>query len=91
MGKTRLHAPARRCFHWILEFPEVFLDRDRAGFDAIVGNPPFLGGTKISGPMGTDYRNFIATWLAGRKTDRADLVSFLKGLDCPGTLKPPAP
>lgn len=29
-------------FHWPLEFPEVFL-RDNPGFDAFVGNPPFLG------------------------------------------------
>jgi hypothetical protein len=34
-------------FHWEIEFPEVFdLDehlRPRAGFDVIVGNPPFAG------------------------------------------------
>jgi len=29
-------------FHWELEFPEVF-SRENGGFDAIVGNPPFLG------------------------------------------------
>jgi len=33
-------------FHWELEFPEVFFDRDGeklegAGFDAVVGNPPY--------------------------------------------------
>src|SRR5439155_848403 len=37
---------ARRLFHWDLEFPEVFFDRDgsrlpRAGFDAVIGNPPW--------------------------------------------------
>lgn len=31
-----------RPFHWPLEFPEVFL-RENAGFDAFIGNPPFLG------------------------------------------------
>ena len=31
-------------FHWEIEFPEVF-ERDRPGFDAIVGNPPFMGGS----------------------------------------------
>ena len=37
----------RRFFHWELAFPEVFYDRhgqplgDRAGFDAVVGNPPY--------------------------------------------------
>ncbi|MBL8214711.1 MAG: N-6 DNA methylase, partial [Bryobacterales bacterium] len=34
-------------FHWEIEFPEVFaLDKDgrrHAGFDAMVGNPPFAG------------------------------------------------
>lgn len=29
-------------FHWEIEFPEVF-ERENAGFDAIVGNPPFAG------------------------------------------------
>src|SRR5712692_7608911 len=37
---------ARRLFHWELEFPEVFFDRDggrlpQAGFDAVIGNPPW--------------------------------------------------
>jgi hypothetical protein len=37
---------ARRLFHWELEFPEVFFDRDgnrltRPGFDAVIGNPPW--------------------------------------------------
>lgn len=36
----------RRLFHWELQFPEVFFDergerRHDAGFDAIVGNPPW--------------------------------------------------
>jgi len=36
-----------RFFHWDLEFPEVFIDLDlaewkeNAGFDAVVGNPPY--------------------------------------------------
>ena len=41
-------ASERRFFHWELEFPEVFFDRqgrtlgEDAGFDAIVGNPPYV-------------------------------------------------
>jgi methylase of polypeptide subunit release factors len=37
-----------RFFHWDLEFPEVFIDLERAdwkdnpGFDAVVGNPPYV-------------------------------------------------
>jgi len=39
-------AAARRFFHWELEFPEVFFDREGtrlplAGFDAVLGNPPW--------------------------------------------------
>ena len=39
-------ASARRFFHWELEFPEVFFDTDGArragaGFDAVIGNPPW--------------------------------------------------
>ncbi|MEK6537150.1 MAG: type I restriction endonuclease subunit M, partial [Actinomycetota bacterium] len=30
-----------RFFHWELEFPEVFLDEKRPGFDVILGNPPW--------------------------------------------------
>jgi hypothetical protein len=48
----------RRPFHWLVEFPEVFLGSDNAGFDAILSNPPFIGGKKISGLFGDDYRNY---------------------------------
>jgi hypothetical protein len=39
-------AAAHRFFHWELEFPEVFFDRHgarlpAAGFDAVIGNPPW--------------------------------------------------
>jgi hypothetical protein len=30
-----------RFFHWEIEFPEVFLDPARPGFDAVLGNPPW--------------------------------------------------
>jgi hypothetical protein len=68
-------APSRRPLHWPIAFPEAF-SIERQGFDVIVGNPPYLGGTKISGPMGSDFRRFLAAVVAGRKTDRADLVTF---------------
>jgi hypothetical protein len=49
-----------RAFHWPLEFPEVFVAGsvwdDPAGFGALVGNPPFIGGQRISGALGIDYR-----------------------------------
>ncbi len=60
--------PPRMPFHWAVEFPEVFA---REGFDAIVGNPPFLGGTRISEVCGDEYNLFLALlWPpASRKTD----------------------
>ncbi len=33
-----------RSFHWLLEFPEVFV-ADNPGFDAVLGNPPWLSYT----------------------------------------------
>lgn len=43
--------PKRLPFHWPLEFPEVFA-RSPSGFDAIIGNPPFLGNRLWKGAMG---------------------------------------
>jgi len=45
-------------FHWDLEFPEVF-DEDRGGFDVFVGNPPFLGGKRISTNFGDEYKEWL--------------------------------
>ena len=47
-------------FHWEVEFPEVF-ERENPGFDAIVGNPPFLGGSKISTTQGREYLDWLLT------------------------------
>lgn len=38
-------------FHWPLEFPEVFA-RASSGFDALIGNPPFLGNRLWKGALG---------------------------------------
>jgi hypothetical protein len=65
----------RRAFHWPLEFPEVF-ERDRPGFDSIVGNPPFLGGKKISGVFGDSYREYLVVHLAGSARGPADLIAY---------------
>jgi N-6 DNA Methylase len=45
-------------FHWPIEFPEVFA-RENPGFDAIVGNPPFMGGTIISNSLGMAYFDWL--------------------------------
>ncbi|MBE7385839.1 MAG: restriction endonuclease [Leptolyngbya sp. SIO1E4] len=69
--------PTREPFHWALEFPEVFLEEDAPqGFSAIVGNPPFQGGNKITGAVGTDYRDFLVEQVANGRRGSADLCSY---------------
>ncbi|WP_322027373.1 Eco57I restriction-modification methylase domain-containing protein [Burkholderia sp. BCC1977] len=67
--------PARRPFHWPLEFPEVFA-RDRGGFDGMVGNPPFLGGQRITGVVGTAFRDWLVAHIAEGRRGSADLVAY---------------
>ena len=60
--------------HWILAVPDVM---DRGGFDAVIGNPPFLGGKKLSGALGTNVRDWFVNVLAdGTKGGAADLVAY---------------
>ncbi|MBD2076988.1 restriction endonuclease [Phormidium sp. FACHB-592] len=67
----------RKPFHWLLEFPEVFLQEDSAkGFSAIVGNPPFLGGSMITGILGTEYRDLLVESIAYGKRGRSDLSAY---------------
>jgi hypothetical protein len=51
----------QRTFHWPLEFPEVF--QKRGGFNAFLGNPPFLGGSRISTVFGDGYLAVLRTIL----------------------------
>lgn len=67
--------PARRPFHWPLEFPEVFA-HERGGFDGIVGNPPFLGGQRITGVAGTAFRDWLVANIAEGRRGSADLVAY---------------
>jgi Eco57I restriction-modification methylase/restriction-modification enzyme MmeI-like protein len=69
-------APNRKPLHWPLAFPEVFVNREREGFDAMVGNPPFLHGQKITGTAGTDLRQYVIRWMAGGRRGSADLVAY---------------
>ena len=60
-------------FHWEIEFPEFF-QRENPGFDAIVGNPPFLGGKRISTTLGGSYRDWLAV-IHPASSSNADLVA----------------
>ncbi len=65
----------RRPFHWPLEFPEVFVGTEE-GFAAIISNPPFQGGQKITGALGTNYRDYLVECLANGKRGSADLCAY---------------
>ena len=71
-----------RRFHWPLEFPEVIVKR--GGFDAFIGNPPFMGGQRITGSLGTAYRTFLIDVLANGQRGSSDLCAyfFLKCMNC---------
>lgn len=49
---------ARKPFHWPLDFPEVFV-RSGGGFDSMLGNPPFMGGLRITELLGEAYNAFL--------------------------------
>jgi len=55
-AKAEALAQEKGFFHYFLEFPEVF---QGGGFDCILGNPPFLGGAKISPNFGQSYLNSL--------------------------------
>lgn len=69
--KNGLHPVA--CFHWEIEFPEVF-SRESGGFDAFLGNPPFAGKNTIT----NGHRAGFTEWLKVVHCEshgNADLVS----------------
>lgn len=59
--------------HWPIEVPDVM---QRGGFDAVIGNPPFLGGQKLTGAMGTNMRDWLVNVIAGRTRGSADIVAY---------------
>jgi hypothetical protein len=71
-GKAIEIAVINSFFHWFLEFPEVF---QNGGFDCILGNPPYLGGKKISGRFGEKYQSFIKEYFE-ETTGSIDLVVY---------------
>jgi hypothetical protein len=66
--------PPRKPLHWPLEFPEVFT-RKNSGFDVAVGNPPFLGGKRISTVHGIMFERFLKIAF-DRSKGAADLCAY---------------
>lgn len=71
-GASLAKAQEMKFFHWFLEFPEVF---SVGGFDCVLGNPPYLGGTKISTNYGDSFLNRIKYNFPGAM-NRCDLVAY---------------
>jgi hypothetical protein len=64
-------AAKKRFFHWFLEFPEIV---QRGGFDCILGNPPYLGGSALSGTYGYEFCNWVKHGFT--PTGLSELVCF---------------
>jgi hypothetical protein len=60
--------------HWIIEVPDVIADH--GGFDAIIGNPPFLGSTKIRGAIGDNVYDWLGWTLGSGFKGKSDIVAF---------------
>ncbi|MFZ5431898.1 MAG: Eco57I restriction-modification methylase domain-containing protein [Bacteroidota bacterium] len=78
-------AAKKRFFHWFLEFPEVFAEGMKkksdteqgrsGGFDCILGNPPYLGGQRLT----TNFGNYFFEWLKFNYTKTigaCDLITY---------------
>jgi hypothetical protein len=74
-----------RPFHWMVEFPEIFHAERRdplnggkmgvAFLDAVVGNPPFMGGTQVLGAESPAYRDWLFA-LYPPAAGKTDLVAY---------------
>lgn len=60
-------------FHWALTYPEIV---ERGGFNAFVGNPPFVGGRRIRRTFGSEYLFWLTEVFIQGASGNADLCSF---------------
>jgi hypothetical protein len=72
VAKATAIAHDQRFFHWFIEFPEVFSE---GGFDCVLGNPPYLGGTKISTNYGIQFSHYLLSCFSN-VSGLADLVAY---------------
>jgi hypothetical protein len=73
LEERRREDPPLAPFHWEVEFPEVF-ERENPGFDAFVGNPPFVGGRKVRGSLSDEYFDWLLM-MHVESSGNADLVA----------------
>lgn len=62
-----------RPLHWCLAVPDVM---EHGGFDAVIGNPPFLGFKEITRSSGKNVRDWLANIVACKVSGKSDLVAF---------------
>lgn len=83
----------QKMFHWPLEFPEVIVKC--GGFDAFVGNPPFLGTRLWMPTLGSSFTDYTE-YILGERPGMADLCavfvsrvrSLLSPTGCGGLIGP---
>ena len=63
-----------RFFHFEVAWPEVFTS-DHGGFDVVIGNPPYLGGKKISTVFGDKFLKFLKAQTP-ESADATDLAAY---------------
>jgi hypothetical protein len=73
VGQLREGEKPVLCFHWEIEFPEVF-QRVKVGFDAFVGNPPFAQKNTIVQTTRLNHLEWLCT--APGTNGKSDLVAF---------------
>ncbi|MEU5402622.1 type IIL restriction-modification enzyme MmeI [Streptomyces sp. NPDC005963] len=65
-----------RPLHWPLEFPEIMGVGGSTGFDAVVGNPPFIPGKRISSTLAHSYREYLVNRIGNGVRGNADLCAY---------------
>src|SRR5690606_3660098 len=75
-----LGSPPLKPFHWPLNFPEVFA-RNEPGFDAVIGNPPFLGNSSWKSAIGPEFQKYVA-FIIGSTAGKIDLSVIFHRRSC---------
>lgn len=72
VARANALAVQKHWFHWFIEFPDIF---EQGGFNCILGNPPYLGGLRLSTNYGYETLNWLhATFAPAKGT--CNLVAY---------------
>ena len=81
IGKADSLLNSHETHHWELDYPRIFFANGSSeslrdnGFDVFIGNPPFLGGLKISSELGAGFLKYLKTDYAPT-SGTADLCAY---------------